>query len=79
MVTLLHFAHLDHLIPSDSLRHFQNLDRILLIRVISDLPGGFALRAHTNTSSIERHGTRYAHLTTVAAIAANKLLHLSSP
>jgi hypothetical protein len=39
----------------------------------------FALQAHTDISSVERHGTRHAHQTIMAAALTDKLLHLSSP
>jgi hypothetical protein len=67
MMAPLHLAHLDPVVPQNSLECFQNLD------------GYFALQAHAYISSIERHGTQHAHQTTVAATLIAKLLHLSSP
>jgi hypothetical protein len=44
-----------------------------------DLPWVFVLRVHVDITSVERHGTRHAHQTIVAAALTDKLLHLSSP
>jgi hypothetical protein len=44
-----------------------------------NLPWVFAHQAQADISSVERHGTRLAHQTTMAAALTDKLLHLSSP
>jgi hypothetical protein len=42
-----------------------------------NLPWGFALQAHTNISSVERHETHCAHSTTTVATQIDRPLHLS--
>jgi hypothetical protein len=71
MMAPLHLAHLDFLVPCNSLRHIQNLDGGTLdkkdILQRPSLPWVFALQAHIDISSVERHGTHHAHPTTAAA------------
>jgi hypothetical protein len=72
MVTPLHLAHLDPLVSHNSLGQ-GTLDKKDLLWHLN-LPWVFALLAHTNTSSVERHGTCHAHQATVVATPIGKLL-----